>query len=50
MIDTTRFIFTENGIALGDKLLKILLGAMDKALDNEEAVDEEDEDDPYRDL
>ncbi|MCJ1387490.1 hypothetical protein MMC18_000333 [Xylographa bjoerkii] len=50
MIDTTRFIFTEDGIALGDKLLKILLGAMDKALDNEEAADEEEEEDPYKDL
>ncbi|MCJ1399803.1 hypothetical protein MMC11_003006 [Xylographa trunciseda] len=42
----------ENGIALGDKLLKILLGAMDKALDNEEALgeDEEEEEDPYKDL
>ncbi|MCJ1383089.1 hypothetical protein MMC17_006202 [Xylographa soralifera] len=50
MIDTTRFIFTEDGTALGDKLLKILLGAMDKALDNEDGVDEEEAEDPYKDL
>ncbi|MCJ1436336.1 hypothetical protein MMC27_005714 [Xylographa pallens] len=50
MIDTTRFIFTEEGPALGDKLLKILLGAMDKALDNEDGAVEEEEEDPYKDL
>ncbi|MCJ1321479.1 hypothetical protein MMC15_006824 [Xylographa vitiligo] len=46
MVDTTSFIFTEDGTALGDKLLKILLRAMDKALDNVE----EEEEDPYKNL
>ena len=50
MVDTIRFIFTEIGAALGDKLPKILLGAMDKALDIEEALNVEEEEDPYQDL
>ncbi|MCJ1475668.1 hypothetical protein MMC13_004331 [Lambiella insularis] len=45
MVDTTQFVFAETGIGLGDKILKILLGAMDKALDND--TGEEEEEDPY---
>ena len=56
MVDTCQFVFTENGKGLGNKIVKILLAAMDKALDNDDAAvddgpeEEEEDDDPYADI
>jgi hypothetical protein len=56
MVDTCQFDYAEKGKSLGKKIIKILLAAMDKALDNEETAldesseEEEEEDNPYKDI
>jgi hypothetical protein len=56
MVDTCKFNYAEEGKNLGDKIIKILLAAMDKGLDNDEGdtddslEEKKEDDDPYKKL